>query len=256
MESIIIGKDDIENLNYLAEEVLMQLRYEGYRYDDDGNDKFPYQEGNENTDARVVAMHTWMDSLKDDHPLEFRDNRKLQGISFGEALEMSYSEIKEKYLKDYLPMMRALMRNDKLCIGYSVSDEVTDDFLDDLMALRWKENLKLWTMQWGHKDSFYFLLYGNTEFHDNDEYIGIYRSNAALWNGYKKALEDYKDMLPGGKNASVYKGSSLLADDLIIYGYDYDSGSESKFKMLTPEEIWGEEQAKKLRSENSEILHK
>lgn len=247
MQTRIIGKDDIENLNYLAEEVLMQLRYEGYRYDDEGNDKFPYQEGNENSDTRLAAMQVWMESLKEDHPLEFRDNRKLQGITFGEALEMSFAEIKEKYIKDYLPMMRALMRKDNLCIGYSVSDEVTDDFLDDLMALRWRENLKLWTMQWGHKDSFYFLLYGNTEFHDDDEYIGIYRSNAALWNGYKKALEDYKDMLPGGRLELKYEGSSLPPDDLIIYGYDYDSGSELKFKMLTPEEIWGEEQANKLR---------
>lgn len=54
MQTRIIGKDDIENLNYLAEEVLMQLRYEGYRYDDEGNDKFPYQEGNENSDTRLA----------------------------------------------------------------------------------------------------------------------------------------------------------------------------------------------------------
>ncbi len=184
-----IGKDDIENLNFLAEEVLMQLRYEGYRFDNEGNDKFPYQENNDNKEARDAAMRAWVDSLNEDHSLEFRDNRTLQQITFGEALEMPYTEIKENYLKDYLPMMRALMRKDNLCVGYSVSDDVSDDFLDDLMALRWKENLKLWTMQWGHRDSFYFLVYGNTEFHDDDEYIGIYRSNAALWNGYKKALE-------------------------------------------------------------------
>ncbi len=241
-----IGKDDIEDLNFLAEEVLMRLRFEGYRYDDNGNDMFPYRDREENKDERFAARDIWMDNLGD-NPLEFRNNRKLQEITFDEALEMSFAEIKEKYLKDYLPMMRALMRKDNLCIGYSVSEEVTDDFLDDLMALRWKENLKLWTVQWGHKDSFFFLLYGNTEFHDDDEYIGIYRSITALWNGYKKALEDYKEILPGGRLEIKYEGSSLPPDDLIIYEYDYDSGSKLAFKIITPEEIWGKEGAKKLK---------
>ena len=247
MQVKIIGKDDIEELNYLAEEVLMQLRFEGYRFDDKGNDRFPYDENHSHSEARHEALLAWMDTLKHDHPLEFRDNDRLHEITFGEALEMSFAEIKEKYLKDYLPMMRALMRKDSLCIGYSVSDDVEDDFLDDLMALRWRENLKLWTMQWGHKDSFYFLLFGNTEFHDDNEYIGIYRSNTALLTGYKKALEEYKDYLPGGSKAISYEGSSLPPDDLIIYGYDDDGDSELKFKRLTPEEIWGEELARELR---------
>lgn len=39
MKVKIIGKDDIEGLNYLAEEILMQLRFEGYRFDNEGNDR-------------------------------------------------------------------------------------------------------------------------------------------------------------------------------------------------------------------------
>jgi len=31
---------------------------------------------------------------------------------------------------------------------YVVPEEVPDSYLDDLLALRWRENLKLWTIQW------------------------------------------------------------------------------------------------------------
>ena len=93
MQVKIIGKDDIEGLNYLAEEILMQLRFEGYRFDNEGNDRFPYDENHSNSEARHEAMLVWMETLKHDHPLEFRDNSRLHGIAFGEALEMSFSEI-------------------------------------------------------------------------------------------------------------------------------------------------------------------
>ena len=63
---------------------------------------------------------------------------------------MPLDEIKEKYLKDVLPMMRGILRKDTSAFGdlFVVSDEVPDSYLDDLLALRWRENLKLWAMQW------------------------------------------------------------------------------------------------------------
>ncbi len=88
-------------------------------------------------------------------------------------------------------------------------------------------------------------MYGNTEFHDDDEYIGIYGNNEALWKGYKEALEKYKDFLPGGKYEMKNENSSLPPDYLIIYAYEEREEGMS-FRMVTPEEIWCEENAKKL----------
>lgn len=36
----------------------------------------------------------------------------------------------------------------------TVSSEVPDSYLDDLLALQWRENLKLWTMQWEDKQKY------------------------------------------------------------------------------------------------------
>lgn len=63
---------------------------------------------------------------------------------------MPLQEIKGEYLKDVLPVARGILRKDTSDFGdcFVVSDEVPDSYLDDLLALRWRENLKLWTMQW------------------------------------------------------------------------------------------------------------
>lgn len=71
-------------------------------------------------------------------------------ISFYDASHLSFKEIKEKYLKEILPMARGIMRKDaRLAHGAVVSDEVPDEFLDDILALRWKENSKLWLLAMG-----------------------------------------------------------------------------------------------------------
>ncbi len=240
-----LGLNDIEDLNFLAEEVLINLRFEGYRYDDDGNDLYPPLSDDEKRKERVKAMESWIEKMENNHPLEFRGNRELQKITFTEAIEMSFDEIKEKYLKNYLSMARGIMRKDTMYIGLMADEEVSDEYLDNLMAHRYKENLKLWTMQWGIDNDYYLLLYGNKEFHDDDKYVGIFGSRAALWKGYKEALEKYKDSLPGGKHKMKYENSSFPPDNLIIYDYR-ERGDGMSFRMVTPEEIWGEELAKKL----------
>ena len=236
-----LGLNDIEELNYLAEEVLVRLRYEFYQYDDEGNDLYLLigDETNKTQmrEKRLKAMETWeKEKVHNNHPLEFRDNTELQKITFSEAMELSYDVIKEKYLKDFLPKMRGIMRKDTMCIGFAAGDEISDEYLDNLLAHRYQENLKLWTMQWGMDNSFYFLLYGNTEFHDDDEYIGIYGSSAALLQGYREALKNYKDDLPGGKHEMRHEGSSLPPDQLIIYEYTKHDGKMS-FVMTTPGEM-------------------
>ena len=46
------------------------------------------------------------------------------------------------------------MRKGTVEYGITVSSEVPDSYLDDPLALRWRENLKLWTMQWEDKKKY------------------------------------------------------------------------------------------------------
>ena len=81
--------------------------------------------------------------------LNFPENEELHQISFGEALDMPLSVIRETYLKDVLTKARNILRKGTLqCGDYTISDEVPDSYLDDLLALRWRENLKLCAVQW------------------------------------------------------------------------------------------------------------
>ncbi len=153
MQTTILGLNDIEDLNYLAEEVLIRLRYEAYRYDENGDEKAFSKTENSPHEERSEAVIEWAEKVKHNHPLSFRGNEELMEIPFTDALEITFDEIKEKYLKDYLPMMRGIMRKDTMLIGLAAGSEISDEYLDNLMALRYKENLKLWTIQWGKDDS-------------------------------------------------------------------------------------------------------
>lgn len=86
--------------------------------------------------------------------LNFRENEELHQLSFHDALYMPLEEIKEKYLKDVLPVARGILRKDTMAFGccFVVSDEVPYSYLDDLLALRWRENLKIWTIQWDEEE--------------------------------------------------------------------------------------------------------
>ena len=136
---------DLEELHFIAEDVITGLRYERFCFDSDGNyimDKIPKE--------------TWPELIEKAHAnartdyLNFRENEELHRLTFHDAVRMPLDEIKEKYLKGILPVARGILRKDTSAFGdfFVVSDEVPDSYIDDLLALRWKENLKLWTMQW------------------------------------------------------------------------------------------------------------
>ena len=136
---------DQEDLHDVAEDVIVGLRHKRYYFDDEGNyimDKLPREEWHSVFDKCTA-------NAKSDY-LNFRENEELHQISFQDALYMPLEEIKEKYLKDILPVARGILRKDTSAFAdcFVVSDEVPDSYLDDLLALRWRENLKLWTIQW------------------------------------------------------------------------------------------------------------
>ena len=66
---------------------------------------------------------------------------------------MPLKEIKKEYLGQYMPMLRGILRKGTMECGVVPSEEIPDSYLDDLLALRWRENLKLWAMQWDQKEN-------------------------------------------------------------------------------------------------------
>lgn len=138
MEMKVLTVCDLEALNDAAEEIITAMWMVYYEYDNDGNyiaADFSMDELVQKMKACKARVHT--------HPLSFSYNEELQNISFYDAVEMPLREIKEKYLKEYLPMLRGIIRKDSMLLGYAASDEISDDYLDDLFALRWRENVKL-----------------------------------------------------------------------------------------------------------------
>lgn len=137
---------DQELLHYLAEEVLMELRFSGFLYDEEGNRRILRKE-----DAEEDAwFHEALERFYEESPrnnFDFLQNPELRKLRFRDALEMPFSVIKETYLRADLAKARGMMRKGGI-EGLTVSEEVPDSYLDDLIALRWRENLKLWTMQW------------------------------------------------------------------------------------------------------------
>ena len=147
MQKIILGLHDVDELNYLAEEVLQEVIYCGYKYDDDGN--YIYSSIlKEKTGTYEEIFQNINNSY-----LEFKDNEVLKRISFSEAFEMKLSEIKVKYLKNILKKARGIMRKASLHIEMCMLDEIDDEYLDNLLAIRWRENLKLWTIHWSCKEN-------------------------------------------------------------------------------------------------------
>lgn len=138
---------DQEGLHALAEEVIILLRYDDALYDEEGNYipfTLPKEERVRFREEAAVRMPEASAGY-----LDFRaKEEELRQITLGEAVEMPLSLIKEKYLGDHLKKARNILRKGTGNFRFPVSDDIPDSYLDDLLALRWRENLKLWLVQW------------------------------------------------------------------------------------------------------------
>lgn len=151
MSKNILTVWDLEDLHYIAEEVIVKLRYEASSYDDEGNYIPLTLSGEDREDFISRAIQYEIEHESTDY-LNFRENEELRRISFSKALDMPLETIKEIYLKDVLAKARNILRKDSMFLGCVPSPEIPDSYLDDLLALRWRENLKLWTIQWEDKE--------------------------------------------------------------------------------------------------------
>lgn len=136
----ILTRNDFEELNNLAEDVITSLRYTRFWFDEEGRNVGDYL-SEEEISQRMIRM---VENTEFDY-LHFANNQELRKIPLQEAHSLSLKEIKEKYLKNDLKVARTIMRtNPRLDYWAVAGDDVPDSFLDELLALRWKENLKLW----------------------------------------------------------------------------------------------------------------
>lgn len=140
----IINLNHIWKLENFVEKVVVDMRSTGFLYTSTG-DRI-------STDVclgeRQQSLEEHIENSKNDM-FNFASNPLLSNISFEKAVGMSLEEIFDSFLtSDVLSKVRGILRKDsRNYYGMVVSDEISDDFLNQLIAIRWRENLKLWSMQ-------------------------------------------------------------------------------------------------------------
>lgn len=77
-------------------------------------------------------------------PFAFERYEKVQDMDWIDVLDMTWAEILEQFLLEELPLVRAILRAD----GFwhkPVSEHISDEALDPLIAFRYKERLlRVW----------------------------------------------------------------------------------------------------------------
>ncbi len=122
MRKKVLGLSDIEDLYWLASELVFQLFMRGACIDEAG--KY----------------------------LNFRECTELKDLGIADVENLTVEEIKEKYLYAALPMARKSFRDDNvLATRMVVGPDVSDDYLDALFCIAWKNDLKIWCVHWHQK---------------------------------------------------------------------------------------------------------
>ena len=143
MESKVLTLYDLGDLNRTAEEVITTAQFRFWEIDEDGN----HIVFGTSSEERHVRLLDWVEESKNNY-LCFRMNEELHQIRAQEALNMTFSEAKERYLKRYLKKLRNILRKDTLYAGVIVPENIPDSYLDDLLAMKWLDALRLWAVQW------------------------------------------------------------------------------------------------------------
>ena len=138
MKQKILTVFDVEELNDTVEYIISSMQFQYPNYNAEGN----YILADLTDEERLNRIEKWLNDSKT-NPFCFRENEQLRNITFAEALEMPLQNIKEFYLKEHLPMLRGILRKGTMNLGYIVSDDVPDSYLDDMFALWWRETLKI-----------------------------------------------------------------------------------------------------------------
>lgn len=122
-------------------------------YDDDGNHiaETYINQDEEYSDRKIDDIWKNHKEHRKESYLNFRENEELRKISFSDACNMSLQEIKNKYLASILGKAKNIMRKGTLHPYDIPSPNIPDEYLEDLFALLWREDLKIWAIQWDKK---------------------------------------------------------------------------------------------------------
>jgi len=137
---------DIKSLDYLAEEILHEMRFNGCSFDENG-EWIEYDK-----ETHLARYKEYIENA-DNNILEFRECKVFRELSMYDFCKLTVEDIQETYLADILPKACAIMR--KLSCAYicaELSPEISDDYLKDLFTIRWRDNAMLWIVRFGKPD--------------------------------------------------------------------------------------------------------
>ena len=127
---------DFEELWYFAREVLYQIRYQYVLLNEDGDfigyDKARKEDYLVDELNNPITKYLFWDMIE-----EFRT------MKIADAVDLDTEEIRSRYLSEILPLARACMRKDSLLICRPVSEDISDEYLDELLCMAWKSELMI-----------------------------------------------------------------------------------------------------------------
>lgn len=147
MEKKVLGLTDIEDLSWLASELVWRLLMESVFIDSEGN----YIGYDEKRVSRFIEEEETRTNPQFMY-LNFRECKELRELSFSDVEGLSVENIKQKYLFASLPMARKSFREDNIALtGLVAGPTIPDDYLDAIFCLAWKNDLRIWSLKWHEK---------------------------------------------------------------------------------------------------------
>jgi len=144
----VLGLTDIEDLLWLASELVWHLWMEAEFIDYEGN-YLGFDE--QRIKKSLKERYTNQQFFKF---LNIKGCQELKKLSILDVEKLSVADIKARYLQDSLPMARKSFREDNILLsGLVAGESITDDYLDAIFCLAWKNDLKIWAIKWHENDN-------------------------------------------------------------------------------------------------------
>lgn len=140
MERTGYGILEFEAIWSMARDLIYNVLAEGMMLDEEGNYVGNIKDPTEWLEKRTIDLRFKY--------LNFRECEELHSITLSEAADMYAKDIMEKYLFESVPFIRKVMRKGSLTPYSYVSDEVPDQYLDEMICHAWKVDLMIWASSW------------------------------------------------------------------------------------------------------------
>lgn len=143
-----LGLTDIEELLWLASELVWHLWMQAEFIDGEGN----YLGFDEERMKKFAEKQERISNPQFKY-LNIKGCQELRKLGVLEIKELTASDIKKQYLSDSLPMVRKSFREDNILLsGMVAGPTISDDYLDTIFCLAWKNDLMIWGLKWHEND--------------------------------------------------------------------------------------------------------